>query len=188
MLKWYQTAVKGAARNDADTQISDSHRHRKENSPLSLHMFQKGLIFIFHPQNRASSYPLSQRETELFRLLRMSIITFPRTPQFGDAEDAWLSVPEEKGSPLTWLRVTYRPAKPRHLLTCAHGPGTARGIPCLPTYGSLTSTNIAPTSSIKQHEIYTQCLKTGNSESQLAMFLKLSIAIKEIIQRIKWNL
>lgn len=188
MLKWYQTTVKGAARNDADTQIADSHRHRKENSPLSLHLFKKELIFIFHPHNRASSYPLSQRETELCRRLRMSITTFPRTPQSGDAEDAWLSVPEEKGGPVTWLRVTYRPAKPRHLLTRAHGSGAIRWIPGLPTYGSLTSTNPAPTSRIKQHGIYTQCLKIGHSESQLAMFLKLSIAIKEIIQRIKWNL
>lgn len=171
MLKWYQTTVRRAARNDADTQISDSHRHRKENSPLSLHMFKKELIFIFHPQNRASSYPLSQGETELFKLLRMSIIMFPRTPQFGNAGDSWLSVPGEKGGPWPWLQVTYRPAKPRYLLTCAHGSDTTRWIPGFPPYESLTRTNIALTSSIKQHEIYTQCLKIGNSESQLAMFL-----------------
>lgn len=159
MLKWYPTTVKRAARNDADTQISDSHRHRKENAPLSLHMFKKELIFIFHPQNRASSYPHSRREAERLKLLRISIIMFSKTPQFCNAEDLMLSIPEEKGSPLPWLQVTYQPTKPRWPQTRAHSSDATRWILCLISYKNLTSTNLALTSSIKQHEIYTQCLK-----------------------------
>lgn len=52
---------RNAARNDADTQISDSHRHRRENYSFPLHTFRKRLIFILGPQNRVSNYLLFQR-------------------------------------------------------------------------------------------------------------------------------
>lgn len=150
MLKWYHTTVTRAPKNDADAQISHSHRHRKENYPLSLCTSRKGLIFIFSPQNRASSYLIFQREREPLKLLRTSILIFSRASQFCHTKDLMALNAGREGRPLTFsLRWFIKQENENDHLCMRAAQIPSNDLLYFISYKNLISTNVALTSSIK---------------------------------------
>lgn len=82
-------------------------------SPLFSPYLEKGILFIFRPQNRASNYPLSQRENEWLKLLRIPVL-ISWAPPFHNTKDLMAVNPRRKGRALHLdCKVVHQPRKER---------------------------------------------------------------------------